>query len=32
MPSAKLQDTRIDFDWDPVKAASNTVKHGVLFE
>jgi uncharacterized DUF497 family protein len=23
---------RIDFDWDPVKAASNVVKHGVTFE
>lgn len=23
---------RIDFDWDPAKAASNAVKHGVTFE
>jgi uncharacterized DUF497 family protein len=23
---------RIDFDWDPTKAASNAVKHGVTFE
>jgi uncharacterized DUF497 family protein len=23
---------RIDFDWDPAKAASNAVKHGVSFE
>jgi uncharacterized DUF497 family protein len=23
---------RIDFDWDPVKAASNAAKHGVAFE
>jgi uncharacterized DUF497 family protein len=23
---------RIDFDWDPVKAASNVQKHGVTFE
>jgi uncharacterized DUF497 family protein len=23
---------RIDFDWDPAKAASNSVKHGVSFE
>jgi uncharacterized protein len=23
---------RIDFDWDPAKAASNIVKHGVAFE
>lgn len=23
---------RIEFDWDPAKAASNTVKHGVTFE
>jgi uncharacterized DUF497 family protein len=22
---------RIDFDWDPAKAASNTAKHGVTF-
>lgn len=22
---------RIDFDWDPAKAASNAVKHGVAF-
>ena len=23
---------RIDFDWDPAKATSNTAKHGVTFE
>lgn len=23
---------RIDFDWDPAKAASNAAKHGVTFE
>jgi uncharacterized protein len=23
---------RIDFDWDPAKAASNAQKHGVSFE
>ena len=23
---------RIDFDWDPAKAASNALKHGVTFE
>jgi uncharacterized protein len=23
---------RFDFDWDPAKAASNAVKHGVSFE
>ncbi len=23
---------RIDFDWDPAKAASNAAKHGVSFE
>ena len=23
---------RIDFDWDPVKAAGNAAKHGVTFE
>ena len=23
---------RIDFDWDPAKAASNAAKHGVAFE
>jgi uncharacterized DUF497 family protein len=23
---------RIEFDWDPVKAASNAAKHGVTFE
>ncbi|MBV8568815.1 MAG: BrnT family toxin [Methylobacteriaceae bacterium] len=23
---------RIDFDWDPVKAASNAAKHGVAFK
>jgi uncharacterized protein len=23
---------RIDFDWDPEKAASNAVKHGVAFD
>lgn len=23
---------RIEFDWDPVKAASNQAKHGVTFE
>jgi uncharacterized DUF497 family protein len=23
---------RIEFDWDPIKAASNAVKHGVTFE
>jgi uncharacterized protein len=23
---------RINFDWDPAKAASNAVKHGVTFE
>lgn len=23
---------RIDFDWDPAKATSNTVKHGVAFD
>jgi uncharacterized DUF497 family protein len=23
---------RIDFDWDPAKAASNAMKHGVTFE
>jgi hypothetical protein len=23
---------RIDFDWDPAKAASNALKHGVSFE
>ena len=23
---------RIDFDWDPDKAASNAAKHGVTFE
>ena len=23
---------RIDFDWDPSKAASNAAKHGVAFE
>ena len=23
---------RIDFDWDPAKAASNATKHGVAFE
>jgi uncharacterized protein len=23
---------RIDFDWDPAKAASNTAKHGVTFD
>ena len=22
----------IDFDWDPIKAASNAAKHGVTFE
>jgi uncharacterized protein len=24
--------TRIEFDWDPAKAASNRAKHGVSFE
>ena len=24
--------TRIDFDWDPTKAATNRAKHGVAFE
>ena len=23
---------RVDFDWDPAKAASNATKHGVTFE
>jgi uncharacterized DUF497 family protein len=23
---------RIDFDWDPAKAASNVAKHGVVFD
>jgi uncharacterized DUF497 family protein len=23
---------RVDFDWDPAKAASNAAKHGVTFE
>ena len=23
---------RIDFDWDPAKAASNAAKHGITFE
>ena len=23
---------RIDYEWDPAKAASNSVKHGVAFE
>ncbi len=23
---------RIDFDWDPGKAASNAIKHGITFE
>ena len=23
---------RIDFDWDPAKAASNAAKHGVTFD
>jgi uncharacterized protein len=23
---------RIDFDWDPEKAASNSMKHGITFE
>lgn len=23
---------RLDFDWDPAKAASNAIKHGVTFE
>lgn len=23
---------RIDFDWDPAKAATNAAKHGVTFE